>query len=261
MTKGKNCDPAKPKKILTSFSEGSYDAFLEVFLRGETQEIINQKGGGKAMRRYVSVAGTMVSVFAMVLMMSGCSSDKGPAEQAIKAAETAIEPLKGEAAKIVPDKVKSLQDALSSAKDKFGKKDYKGALADAQAIPGKVKEVLDAATAKKAELTKAWEDLSQGLPKMVEAIKSRVDILSKSKKLPANLPKEKFDEVKSGLETAMKDWTAAQDSAKAGSLADALAKANSIKEKATQYMQTLGMTAPAAAAPEKAPAPAAPAKK
>jgi len=32
-------------------------------------------------------------------------------------------------------------------------------------------------------LTKAWQEMSGGLPKMVEAIKSRVDILSKSKKL------------------------------------------------------------------------------
>jgi len=197
------------------------------------------------MQRHISLV-TLV-VFTASLMMFACSSDKGPAETAIKAAETAMEPLKAEAAKIVPDQVKSLESALSSAKDKFGKKDYKGALADAQPIPGKVKEVLDAAKAKKEELTKAWEDLSQGLPKMVEAIKSRVDILSKSKKLPANLPKEKFEEVKSGLETAMKDWTAAQDSAKAGGLADAVAKANSIKEKAAQYMQTLGMPVPPAA--------------
>jgi hypothetical protein len=147
----------------------------------------------------------------------------------------------------VPDQFKALEAALNSAKDKFTKKDYKAALADAQAIPGKVKEVLDAAKAKKEELTKVWTDLSGGLPKMVDAIKSRIDVLSKSKKLPANLPKEKFDEAKAGYETAAKDWATAQESFKAGSLADAVSKANSIKEKAAQVMQLLGMPVPAAA--------------
>jgi PBP1b-binding outer membrane lipoprotein LpoB len=194
------------------------------------------------MRRYMLVF--VVMAFAGALVLSACSSGKAPAEEALKAAEQAVNGAKAEAAKIVPDQVKSLEGALSSAKDKFEKKDYKAALADAQAIPGKVKEVIDAAKAKKEELTKSWTNLSEGLPKMVEAIKSRVDILSKSKKLPANLPKEKFEEVKSGLGTALTDWAAAQDSFKTGNVGEAVSKANSIKEKAVQFMQTLGMPVP-----------------
>ena len=197
------------------------------------------------MRRYMSVA--VVMVLGVALILSACSSGKGPAEEAIKAAETAVNGAKAEAMKIVPDQFKSLEAALASAKDKFTKKDYKAALADAQAIPGKVKGVLDAAKAKKEELTKVWTDLSGGLPKMVEAIKSRIDILSKSKKLPANLPKEKFDEAKAGYETAVKDWGTAEESFKAGNLADAVSKGNSIKEKAAQVMQLLGMPVPPAA--------------
>ena len=197
------------------------------------------------MRRYISVV--VVMIFAGALILSACSSGKGPAEEAIKVAETAVNGAKAEAMKIVPDQFKSLETALSSAKDKFNKKDYKAALADAQAIPGKVKEVLEAVKAKKEAFTKTWNDLSEGLPKMVGAIKSRIDILSKSKKLPANLPKEKFEEAKSGYETAVKDWGTAQESFKAGNLADAVSKGNSIKEKAAQVMQILGMPVPAAA--------------
>jgi len=197
------------------------------------------------MRKHISTV--VVMVFMVALILSACSSGKGPAEEAIKAAEQALNGAKAEAAKIVPDQVKSLEVALSSAKEKFGKKDYKAALTEAQAIPGKVKEVLAAASSKKEALTKTWTDLSQGLPKMVDAIKSRVDILSKSKKLPANLTKEKFDEAKSGLTTAMNDWGTAQESFKAGNLAEAVSKANSIKEKAAQVMQILGMPVPAGA--------------
>jgi len=186
----------------------------------------------------------VVISFIAALVLLSCASGKKPAEAALKAAEQAIGQAKTEAGKIVPDQVSSLESALNGAKEKFSKGDYKAALADAQAIPGKVKEVLEAAKAKKEELTKTWNDLSQGLPKMIGSIKSRVDILSKSKKLPSNLNPEKFAEVKSQLSETMNDWGVSQESFKGGNLADAVTKANSIKEKAVQMLQTLGMPVP-----------------
>lgn len=194
------------------------------------------------MRKYIS----MVLVISIVttLVLFSCASVKKPAEEALKAAEQAVGQAKTEAGKIVPDQVSSLEAALNGAKEKFSKGDYKAALTEAQAIPGKVKEVLEAAKAKKEELTKTWNDLSQGLPKMIGAIKSRVDILSKSKKLPSNLNPEKFAEVKSKLSEAMNEWGVSQETFKGGNLADAVTKANSIKEKAVQMLQTLGMPVP-----------------
>jgi len=82
---------------------------------------------------------------------------------------------------------------------------------------------------------------------MVGAIQSRVDILSKAKKLPANLTAEKFAEVKSGLEAATADWAKAQESFKSGNLGDAIALANTVKGKAVQAMGILGLPVPAGA--------------
>ena len=181
------------------------------------------------------------------VMFIACASDKGPAEAAIKAAEEAVKATKAEAEKFVADEVKSLESALAAVKDKFAKKEYKAALTEAQALAGKAKGVMDAAKAKKEELTKTWTDLSQGLPKMVGAIQSRVDILSKSKKLPANLTAEKFAEVKSGLAASKEEWAKALESFKTGNLADAVSVANSVKEKAMKAMETLGLPVPAGA--------------
>lgn len=80
-----------------------------------------------------------------------------------------------------------------------------------------------------------------------EAIQSRVDILSKSKKLPANLDKAKFDEVKAGLAEAIQVWGDAQKAFSSGDLADAVSKAKTLKDKATEMMTTLGMQIPAGA--------------
>ena len=186
-------------------------------------------------------------LLAGLMMVVGCSRDKEPAEAAIKAAEAAVGTAKAEAAKYVPDQVKGVEDALKAAKDAFEKKEYTQALTAAKDLPAKAKDLATAAAAKKAELTKAWEDMAAGLPKMVEAIKSRVDILSKSKKLPANLDKAKFEGAKAGLAEITQTWTDADNAFKGGNITDALAKANTVKAKATEIMTTLGMQAPAGA--------------
>lgn len=183
----------------------------------------------------------------LVLFVVACASDKKPAEEAIKAAEAAINAAKGEAVKYVPDQVKALEDALQTAKDAFGKKDYKAALNSAKDLPGKAKDLAAAAATKKEELTKVWTEMSGGLPKMVEAIKNRVDILSKSKKLPANLDKAKFEGVKADLPGVTKMWDDAQKAFSDGNLADAVSKAKLIKDKAVEMMTTLGMQIPAGA--------------
>jgi len=79
------------------------------------------------------------------------------------------------------DQVKTVADAIAATKDLFAKGNYTQALADAQALTGKITALGDAAAAKKAELTKNWEDMSAGLPGVVEAIKGRVDILSQAR--------------------------------------------------------------------------------
>ena len=181
------------------------------------------------------------------VMLSACASDKGPAEVAIKAAEEAINSVKAEAVKYIPDEVKSLESALAAVKDKFVKKEYKAAISEAQSLVGKAKGLVDAAKAKKEELTKSWTDLSGGVPKMVEAVQSRVDILSKSKKLPAGITAEKLAEAKSGLAAAKEEWAKALEGFKAGNLAAAVSTANGVKEKAARAMELLGMPVPAAA--------------
>ena len=154
---------------------------------------------------------------------------------------------KAEAMKYVPDLVKNAEDALKAAKDTFAKGDYAGATSAATAVAAKAKDLVSASAAKKAELTKDWEELNAGMPETIAAIQSRVDALSKSKKLPKNLDKAKLESAKSDLAEVGKSWDEASKAYKEGSLADALAKGKGAKEKAAQIMSSLGMSAPPAA--------------
>jgi DNA repair exonuclease SbcCD ATPase subunit len=192
------------------------------------------------MKRILSV----VAALLFAVSLAACSNSKAPAEQALKAAEEALNAAKTEAMKYFPDQVKGVEDALKAAKDTFAKGDYAGATSAANAVAAKAKGLVSASAAKKAELTKEWEELNAGMPITIAAIQSRVDDLSKSKKLPKNLDKAKLESAKSGLAEVSKSWDEASNAYKEGSLADALAKGKGAKEKAAQIMSSLGMSAP-----------------
>ncbi len=192
--------------------------------------------------RFLKLAAGLVCVLALV-----ACSNKAPAEAALKVADEAVAQVKASAAKLVPDQMQSLESGLAAAKDKFAKGDYKGAIADAQALPGKAKEVLAAAEAKKAEFTASWSNLSEGLPKMVDAIKSRVDILSQAKKLPQNVTAENLAAAKGNLAEITDGWAKAQEAFKAGDMGAAVASANTLKDKAVKSLELLGMPVPPAA--------------
>ena len=188
----------------------------------------------------------VIMILTATLLAACGSSDKGPAEAAIKAAEEAVNAAKADAMKFVPDQANSLDAALAAVKDKFTKVDYKAALSDAQSLASKAKDVASAASAKKAELTKSWEDMSAGLPRVVDAIKSRVDILSQAKKLSAGMTADKLAEAKSGLAEITQQWTAATEASKGGNLMDAIAKATAVKKKAAEVLTALNMPVPEA---------------
>ena len=191
-------------------------------------------------RNFISIA--VIVLFAIAMIMACTDANKAPAELAVKAAEEAINAVKGEAAKLVPEEVTALETALASAKDKLAKGEYKAALDEAKGLAVKAKQVLEAAKAKKDELTKKWTELSQGLPKMVEDIQGKVDALSQLKKLPANMTADKLAEAKSGLDAVKADWAKAQESFKTGNMAEAISVATSVKDKAVKTMETLGIT-------------------
>ena len=82
---------------------------------------------------------------------------------------------------------------------------------------------------------------------MVTAIQNRMGILSKSRKLPANIDKVKFEEAKASLATLTQGWADATAAYGAGDLTDAVARGRAVKDKAVAIMESIGMQVPPAA--------------
>ena len=201
----------------------------------------------------------LIAIAATVLastLVIGCSQ-KGPAEAALKAAETSVNEVRDQGSKFAADQFKGLSDTFNTAQDNFKKGDYKAALEGAQTIPAKAKDVAAAAAAKKDELTKAWTDLSAGVPALAESVKAKFAGLDKMKKLPAGLDAAKLTGAKEAFSAAQVQWQEAAAAFKAGAISEALAKGKTAKDKATEILAGLTPPPPPPAAAKPAAKPAA----
>jgi uncharacterized protein YlxW (UPF0749 family) len=191
-----------------------------------------------------------VSLLALVAVaLVACAMQKAPAEQAVQTAQTALDAIRDSAQKYVPDQLTAVQAQMDGVKDSLAKGDYKGVLAAAPALTTAIDQLKDAAAAKQAEVEAAvakakdaWGSMSTDAPKMLDAIQSRIDTLSKNHHLPKGVTKDSLASAKTSLDSMKSTWGEATAAATSGDYTTAMSKAQSVKDQATQIMQSLGMT-------------------
>lgn len=189
----------------------------------------------------------LLATLAAVLVV-GCANQKAPAEQAVAGAETALAAVRDDAQKYVPDQLQAVDAQLAALKDSLTKGDYKSVLTGAPTLNSAISSLKDAAEAKKADaeaaLAKAkdaWGPLSAEVPKMVDAIQSRVTALSKSHHLPKGVTRDGLASAKSGVDSLKSMWSDASNASASGDFTTAVGKAQAAKDKAAEIMKSLGM--------------------
>jgi hypothetical protein len=182
-----------------------------------------------------------LAIAALCVGLAACSRDKEPAEQALKAATEAVEGARAEGSKFAAEQFQALEDQLKAAKDQFDKKEYTQALQAAGGIAAKAQEVVKAAADKKAELTASWQEFEAGIPQMMDAVKSRLDILGQAKKLPSGMDKDTLAALQSGFEAAGQAFEEAKSAAAAGDFAKAIEGGKAVKDKLAEMAASLGL--------------------
>jgi hypothetical protein len=183
----------------------------------------------------------MALLVPLALVAACTDAAKAPAEAAMAAAGTAVDSLKGEAVKYAPDAVKGVEAAYASAKDAIAKQDYKGALAAAQGIPEKAKEALAKAAQNQQALVTAWNEAGGAVTKMLEAARSRLDVLAQSKKLPAGLDKAALAKAQASYADLQSGLSAAAEQVKAGDYAGAMNKTAALKAQGMDLLKSIGV--------------------
>jgi hypothetical protein len=183
------------------------------------------------------------------VLLAACQNQRAPAEQAVAAAESSLTNIRDAASHYAPDQLQAVDAQLNSVKDSLSKGDYKAVLAAVPSLNTAINNLRDTATAKQQEADAAnakakdsWGPMSTDVPKMVDALQSRVDILSKSHHLPKGVTKDSLASAKSAVDSMKSAWSDASNAATSGDYATAVSKGQAVRDQASQVMQSLGMT-------------------
>ena len=185
---------------------------------------------------------------AALILFAACKDLKTPAQQALDSVTAAMNAVTESATIYAPQDLAGAENALTSLQQSFGLKEYQKVIDQCPQVLGQVDALKRTIEARKSELETAWSALTSGLPGVVGAIQSRVDILAQAKKLPAGMTPDMLASAQQGLADMTATWGAATAAANSGNLVDAVAQGDRVKMIAGQVMSSLGMPVPPALA-------------
>ena len=192
----------------------------------------------------MKVTNVLMALTASAVLMTGCMSQKDPAENAVTQAEAAMTDLRVDAAKFAPEELKTTETTLAKMKDKLAKEDYKDVIAEVPQFNKEVATLRETLVGRQTQIiaaTREWETLNAEVPKAVEEIQVRVDSLASSPKLPKEVDKHEFEAAKASLETMKSDWAAATAAFSSGNATEAADKARGVQNKVDEVKGQLGM--------------------
>lgn len=183
-------------------------------------------------------------VGAALLVLAACANQMEPAQKALAQIDSAVAAAQPDAAKYIPDQLKSVQDRLAELKADFDRKDYTAALAGAPGLLTDAQALLGAAALKKDEVIKAmgaeWTGLAATVPALVVSVRSRVEGLAS-----ARHGKIDVAAAKTGITEATDLWNKAQAAFAAGNIEEAVNTAKDVRGKAEAVAAMVGMKLPA----------------
>ena len=192
----------------------------------------------------MKVTNVLMALTASAMLMTGCMSQKDPAENAVTQAEAAMTDLRVDAAKFAPEELKTTETTLAKMKDKLAKEDYKDVIAEVPQFNKEVATLRETLVGRQTQIiaaTREWETLNAEVPKAVEEIQVRVDSLASSPRLPKEVDKHEFEAAKASLETMKSDWAAATAAFSSGNATEAADKARGVQNKVDEVKGQLGM--------------------
>jgi predicted nucleic acid-binding Zn-ribbon protein len=182
-------------------------------------------------------------------LVFACATDKEPAQQAVANLDNGLSAIHDSAAKYAPDTLQAVEAQVAKLKQDLAKGDYKAVLAGAPAAKTALASLRDDANTKQsaadaalAQTKQQWRNLNGEVPKLIADLKTQVDSLSQSRKLPKGVTKASFETVKTDVASLDAMWTDAGNTvANQDDYAGGVAKGQAVKDKATEIMHTLGM--------------------
>ena len=182
-----------------------------------------------------------------MLLLAACANNKQPADQAITAADNALEATGEDAKKYIPEQYNAVLGKLNALKISYNGEKYDDVIAGAPAVQTAIKGLADAAAAKKDEenqkFSVEWQSLSESVKKVIGAVEAAGAKLEDSKKKPEGID---LVTARRYVVEAQNMWKQAQAAGDSGRFEAAVITAKKAQQRAEAAARYLRVTLPKA---------------
>ena len=190
----------------------------------------------------VPVVAALAAVF---LGISGCASQKEPAEQALAAIEKTFAESGAEIQKYLPERYEEVSASIASLRDSLSKQDFGDVVSGAGTVQDALRRAVAESRIRQAqvrvEMESEWAELTKTMPGMIDAMDKK--IASQHGRPPKGMEKDAWKATIESYDAARDAWSkAAADMTNKTFEASVLA-ARDAKAKIAAIMDTLGIKA------------------
>jgi hypothetical protein len=158
--------------------------------------------------------------------LSACGTRISAATNAIAGADRAYSSIHAEAMMVAPEQAAEIQSGLADARALLEKGNARVALAKAEELEDKVESLGASLTARRTNLEARWQEASAVLPGALAALDASLD-----QRLARGIPRKQFEVASVEFIESMILWKEAQNAARDGRLAQAVAKAEEARQR------------------------------
>ena len=187
----------------------------------------------------------LLAALAAIIVLAACSQ-KDPAQDAITAAENALNAVYEDAAKYVPERYAEVKKDLETARAAFKEERYADAIAAVRNVPADAealarrKPLLRSKSASRSS-NADWARISGSLPDLLAGIGGRLEELGNLRTLPEGMDRQLLEEANAALASARAAWEEASAAQARGDIETAVGKARDSEGMAQDLVGRLGM--------------------
>ncbi|MGH7187036.1 MAG: hypothetical protein ACREIB_12265, partial [Pseudomonadota bacterium] len=187
----------------------------------------------------------MLIAVAAMLGLTGCASQKEPAEQALAAIEKTFADNGATLQKYLPERHAEVSAAIAALREALAKEDYGDVVSDSAEVADSLKRAVAEGRIKqattRAEMETEWEDLLNTLPDMIAATDRKIAI--QGSKPPAGMDKAGWKSLVDSYDAARDGWGKAAAAMTKANFDETVIAGRDARAKIAGIMETLGIKA------------------
>lgn len=183
----------------------------------------------------------MMVVAAAALGLGACAPSRQQADDALKAAESAITAQHADAMRFAPEAFAAVMDAYGAARAAYETEDWAASIAAAEAVAAQARQMAPAIALGKEQATARWPALRDSVGAMLTALDARLAEAQRTRRYPEGMTAADVGQARAEVDSLSAGLDKARAAFDQGDLADAMHAIGRVRLQAGALMGTVGL--------------------